>query len=124
MFPVLLSLALYEPTLLPGGGVALPNSLGTLVSTFSGRAFGADAPGAGSEWQVEVDHSALTVTGSSSALGLTVHRQYRFEEADDQPFGLRISVTDRFIPSPGASQKIGGFDPYLQTSLLFTKPAE
>ena len=52
MFPVLLSLALYEPTLLPGGGVALPNSLGTLVSTFSGRAFGADAPGAGSEWQV------------------------------------------------------------------------
>ena len=48
MFPVLLSLALYEPTLLPGGGVALPNSLGTLVSTFSGRAFGADAPGAGS----------------------------------------------------------------------------
>ena len=69
MFPVFLSLALYEPTLLPGGGVALPNSLGTLVSTFSGRAFGADAPAAGSEWQVEVNHSALTVTGTSSALG-------------------------------------------------------
>ena len=47
MFPVLLSLALDKPTLLPGGGVALPNSLGTLVSTFSGRAFGADAPGTG-----------------------------------------------------------------------------
>ena len=55
MFPVLLSLALYEPTLLPGGGLALPN-LGSVVSTFSGRAFGADAPAVGSEWQVEVNH--------------------------------------------------------------------
>jgi hypothetical protein len=89
------------PTMLAGGGLALPNGLGTFVSSFSGRAFGATAPGPGSEWKIE-RLSDTSIVGTSARLQLSVRRTYSFHRlGDDEAFCVRVNVDDEFHPLGG-----------------------